>query len=142
MLSGHSTRTWGIDGIRSDKLEPGVLVPGLPPPAEYSRNYLSVPQSGLNNHSQPVYSAAVVGGGTVINGMFSNRGSAADYDTWEQLGNPGWGWNDLLPYFKKAGFSTSRSTISSADECSPHCRVKPLRRRPQRSLRSIPFPAI
>ncbi|KAL8632744.1 hypothetical protein Q9189_001449, partial [Teloschistes chrysophthalmus] len=87
-----------------DNLEPGVLVPGLPPPKEYSRNYMSVPQSGLNNHSQPVYSAAVVGGGTVINGMFFNRGSAADYDTWEKLGNKGWGWNDLLPYFKKAEY--------------------------------------
>ncbi|KAI4251043.1 MAG: hypothetical protein LQ352_005104 [Teloschistes flavicans] len=103
----------------NDKLEPGVLVPGLPPPAEYSRNYLSVPQSGLNNHSQPVYSAAVVGGGTVINGMFSNRGSAADYDTWEQLGNPGWGWNDLLPYFKKAGFKIAAEYPISSD-LGPH----------------------
>ncbi|KAL8814961.1 MAG: hypothetical protein Q9223_005860 [Gallowayella weberi] len=85
-----------------DKLEPGVLVPGVPPPKEYSRNYISVPQPGLLNKPQPVYSAAVVGGGTVINGMFFNRGSAADYDGWEDLGNPGWGWKGLLPYFKRA----------------------------------------
>ncbi|KAL8954545.1 MAG: hypothetical protein Q9183_007061, partial [Haloplaca sp. 2 TL-2023] len=84
------------------ELEPSVLVPGLPAPTEYSRNYESVPQPGLNNKSQPVYSAGVVGGGTVINGLFFNRGSAADYDTWEELGNPGWGWNGLLPYFKKS----------------------------------------
>ncbi|KAL8806984.1 MAG: hypothetical protein Q9182_000965 [Xanthomendoza sp. 2 TL-2023] len=86
----------------SDKLEPGVLVPGVPPPKEYSRNYISAPQPGLLNKPQPVYSAAVVGGGTVINGMFFNRGSAADYDGWEALGNPGWGWKGLLPYFKKS----------------------------------------
>ncbi|KAI4227946.1 MAG: hypothetical protein L6R36_002026 [Xanthoria steineri] len=85
-----------------DKLEPEVLVPGLPPPKAYSRNYVSVPQPGLLNKPQPVYSAAVVGGGTVINGMFFNRGSAADYDGWETLGNPGWGWSGLLPYFKKS----------------------------------------
>ncbi|KAL9604418.1 MAG: hypothetical protein Q9179_001866 [Wetmoreana sp. 5 TL-2023] len=85
-----------------DKLEPGVLVPGLPAPAEYSRNYMSVPQPGLNNRTQAVYSAAAVGGGTVINGLFFNRGSAADYDAWEKLGNHGWGWKGLLPYFKKA----------------------------------------
>ncbi|KAL8804199.1 MAG: hypothetical protein Q9200_005923 [Gallowayella weberi] len=85
-----------------DKLEPGVLVPGVPPPKEYSRNYISVPQPGLLNKPQPVYSAAVVGGGTVINGMFFNRGSAADYDGWEDLGNPGWGWKGLLPYFKRS----------------------------------------
>ncbi|KAL8698281.1 MAG: hypothetical protein Q9224_001918 [Gallowayella concinna] len=85
-----------------DKLEPGVLVPGVPPPKEYSRNYVSVPQPGLLNKPQPVYSAAVVGGGTVINGMFFNRGSAADYNGWEDLGNPGWGWKGLLPYFKRS----------------------------------------
>ncbi|KAL8907682.1 MAG: hypothetical protein Q9207_001250 [Kuettlingeria erythrocarpa] len=76
---------------------------GVPPPAEYSRNYQSVPQPGLNNKPQAVNSAAVVGGGTVINGMFFNRGSAGDYDNWAKLGNPGWGWKDLLPYFKKVG---------------------------------------
>lgn len=84
-----------------DALQPSVLVPGLPPPTEYSRNYVSVPQPGLNGQTQPVYSAAVVGGGSVINGMFFNRGSAPDYDAWERLGNPGWGWNSMLKYFKK-----------------------------------------
>lgn len=79
-------------------------MPGLAPPTEYSRNYVSVPQPGLLNQTQPVYSAAVVGGGTVINGMFFNRGSAADYDAWEKLGNPGWGWQGILPYFKKVNF--------------------------------------
>jgi choline dehydrogenase-like flavoprotein len=43
-----------------------------------------------------------VGGGTVVNGMFFARGAAADYDAWEQLGNPGWGCDGLLPYFKKS----------------------------------------
>lgn len=85
----------------SDDQEPGVLVPGIGPPARYSRNYESIPQPGLNNRTSPVWSAAVVGGGTVINGMFFNRGSAGDYDAWEKLGNPRWAWNDLLPYFKK-----------------------------------------
>ena len=86
----------------SDGLVPGVLVPGIEPPANLSRNYVSVPQPGLNNATSPVYSAAVVGGGTVINGMFFNRGSASDYDSWERLGNPGWGWEDVLHYFKKS----------------------------------------
>ena len=45
----------------------------------------------------------MVGGATVINGMFFNRGSAGDYDAWEKLGNPGWAWKELLPYFRKVG---------------------------------------
>ncbi len=75
-------------------------------PAKYSRNYVSVPQPGLDGRTSPVYTAAVVGGGTVVNGMFFNRGSAGDYDAWEKLGNPGWNWDGptgLLKYFKKVG---------------------------------------
>ena len=90
-----------------DDLRPEVLVPGLPMPKDYHRDYQSIPQPGLDNRPQAVYSAAVVGGGTVINGMFFNRGSAADYDAWENLGNPGWGWKSLLPYFKKVSASSS-----------------------------------
>ena len=37
-----------------------------------------------------------------MNGMFFDRGSEADYDAWEALGNKGWGFKDLLPYFKKS----------------------------------------
>lgn len=46
--------------------------------------------------------AAVVGGGSVVNGMGYLRGSRADYYAWEALGNPGWGWEGLLPYFRKS----------------------------------------
>lgn len=81
------------------------MVPGIAVPGNYSRNYQSVPQPGLNNRSSPVYTGAVVGGGTVVNGMFFNRGSKGDYDAWANLGNPGWAWEDLLPYFKKVGSS-------------------------------------
>ena len=73
----------------SDEQDPGVLVPGVAVPPKYSRNYDSVPQPGLNNRTSPVYTAAVVGGASVHNGMFFARGSAADYDAWERLGNPG-----------------------------------------------------
>lgn len=70
-------------------------------PSKYQINYESVPQPGLDGRTSPIYTGAVVGGGTVVNGMFFNRGSAGDYDAWEKLGNPGWTWDDLLPYFKK-----------------------------------------
>ena len=40
------------------------------------------------------------GGGFGDNGMVYNRGQRADYDALERLGNPGWGWDDMLPVFK------------------------------------------
>ena len=64
-------------------------------------NYTSVPQPGLNNRTSTVYAGAVVGGGSAVNGMFLDRGAAEDYDNWEALGNEGWGWDGLFPYFKK-----------------------------------------
>jgi choline dehydrogenase len=42
-----------------------------------------------------------LGGSSSVNGMVYNRGSRADYDALERLGNPGWGWDDMLPVFKK-----------------------------------------
>jgi 5-(hydroxymethyl)furfural/furfural oxidase len=45
--------------------------------------------------------ARVLGGGSSINGQLANRGAPADYAEWEARGATGWGWNDVLPYFKK-----------------------------------------
>ncbi|KAF9700052.1 hypothetical protein EKO04_001434 [Ascochyta lentis] len=67
---------------------------------QYDINY--APDAGLGGLSAPVLIGKVVGGGSVVNGMAFDRASAADYNAWEQLGNPGWGWNGLLPYFKKS----------------------------------------
>ncbi|KAL2105796.1 hypothetical protein VUR80DRAFT_7717 [Thermomyces stellatus] len=64
-------------------------------------NLTSVEQTELNGYQQNVMAACCVGGGSTINGMMLNRGSAADYDSWEVLGNPGWGWEGLYPYFIK-----------------------------------------
>jgi 5-(hydroxymethyl)furfural/furfural oxidase len=45
--------------------------------------------------------ARVLGGGSSINGQMANRGAPTDYDEWEARGAAGWGWKDVLPYFKK-----------------------------------------
>ena len=45
--------------------------------------------------------AKVMGGGSSINGQFAVRGLPSDYDAWEATGLPGWGWEGMLPYFRK-----------------------------------------
>ena len=60
------------------------------------------PQAGLNGRSLAYPRGKVIGGSSSINAMISMRGQAADYDHWRQLGNAGWSWSDVLPYFKRS----------------------------------------
>jgi choline dehydrogenase len=57
--------------------------------------------AGLNGRSLIYPRGRVLGGSSSINGMIYMRGQAADYDHWAALGNPGWGWQDVLPHFMK-----------------------------------------
>jgi len=56
---------------------------------------------GLRGRSLNYPRGRVIGGSSAINGMIYMRGQAADYDHWRELGNVGWDWNDVLPYFKR-----------------------------------------
>ena len=60
------------------------------------------PEPGLNGRAIDYPRGKVLGGCSSINGMIYMRGQARDYDYWAQLGNPGWGWDDVLPYFLKS----------------------------------------
>ncbi len=60
------------------------------------------PSAALGGRSVAVPQGKVLGGSSSINGMVYNRGQAADFDTWAQMGNRGWGFDDLLPYFKRS----------------------------------------
>ncbi|MGF1476394.1 MAG: GMC family oxidoreductase [Geminicoccaceae bacterium] len=59
-------------------------------------------EPGLNGRALNYPRGRVIGGCSSINGMIYMRGQARDYDHWRQLGNVGWSWNDVLPYFKKS----------------------------------------
>jgi len=59
------------------------------------------PEPGLNGRALAYPRGKVIGGSSAINAMIYMRGQAADYDHWRQLGLSGWGWNDVLPYFRK-----------------------------------------
>jgi choline dehydrogenase-like flavoprotein len=59
------------------------------------------PEPGLNGRSLNYPRGKVIGGSSAINAMIYMRGQAADYDHWRQLGLAGWGWDDVLPFFRK-----------------------------------------
>lgn len=59
-------------------------------------------EPGLNGRALVYPRGKVLGGCTSVNGMIYMRGQAADYDHWRQLGNPGWSWDDVRPYFLKS----------------------------------------
>jgi choline dehydrogenase-like flavoprotein len=58
-------------------------------------------EPGLNGRSLLYPRGKLLGGCSSINGMLYLRGQAADYDGWRQSGLSGWGWDDVLPYFKR-----------------------------------------
>lgn len=57
---------------------------------------------GLNGRKLGYPRGKLLGGCSSINGMIYMRGQKADYDGWRQMGNDGWGWDDVLPYFLKS----------------------------------------
>ena len=64
--------------------------------------YKTEADDGINGRSIPWPRGRVLGGSSSINGLLYVRGQSQDFDNWRDLGNSGWGWNDVLPFFKKA----------------------------------------
>ncbi|RKJ95070.1 GMC family oxidoreductase [Alicycliphilus denitrificans] len=89
-------------------------------PAGYIKNlfndrlvwrFRSGPIAGTDGRTIELTQGKVVGGSGSINGLVYNRGQRADFDGWAALGNPGWGYEDVLPYFKKG-----ETRLGPADE--------------------------
>ncbi|ERL46156.1 hypothetical protein RS24_01149 [Candidatus Micropelagos thuwalensis] len=66
--------------------------------------YTTEKEEGLNGRSLNYPRGRVLGGSSAINGMIYMRGQAKNYDHWKSEGNIGWGWDDVLPYFKKSEY--------------------------------------
>ncbi len=60
------------------------------------------PDARTGDRALPVPRGRVLGGSSAINGLVYVRGQALDYDVWAQLGNRGWSYADVLPYFRRA----------------------------------------
>lgn len=60
------------------------------------------PEAGMADRRLPWPRGKGLGGSSLINGMLYLRGHQQDYDRWQALGNPGWSWSEVLPYFQRA----------------------------------------
>jgi choline dehydrogenase len=93
----------------------------------YNWRYETVPQKHCNDRRMYWPRGKTLGGSSSINAMLYVRGNAWDYDHWRQLGNEGWSYNDVLPFFKKAennerggdDFHGTGGPLNVADQVDP-----------------------
>jgi len=89
-----------------------TIMPGMMPFQTDKTNWRfeTVPQPGLNGRRGYQPRGKGLGGSSAINAMLYIRGHSQDYDEWRDLGCPGWGWDDVLPWFR-----TSEHNVRGAD---------------------------
>ena len=78
---------------------------------KYTWQFRTEPTARTGGRAIPTVQGRTLGGGSAINGMLYNRGQPLDYDVWAQRGNRGWGYADILPYFKRC-----EGRVGEADE--------------------------
>lgn len=86
---------------KSNLIHVPIGIVGMVPTGMANWRFETVPQAGLNGRAGFQPRGKVLGGSSSINAMVYTRGHAYDYDHWAALGNEGWGYQDVLPYFKK-----------------------------------------
>lgn len=67
----------------------------------YAWQFSAEPSPATMNRRIPLPQGKTLGGSTSINGLIYNRGQREDFDGWAAMGNPGWGYDDVLPYFRR-----------------------------------------
>lgn len=78
---------------------PGSDLQALGSPIDWA--FTTLPQPGLNGRQLTYNQGRCLGGSSAINGLAYTRGSSSIYDLWASLGNKGWSWDEVFPYFKK-----------------------------------------
>ena len=88
--------------------------------------YRTGEEPGLNGRALNYPRGRVLGGCSSINGMIYMRGQARDYDLWRQMGNEGWGWDDVLPHFKRHQdqWATEPDTFAGLHERGAEWRIE------------------
>ncbi|RYZ11731.1 MAG: FAD-dependent oxidoreductase [Comamonadaceae bacterium] len=82
----------------------------------YTRHFHTEPEPGMKDRKLMWPRGVVLGGSSSINGLIFIRGQARDYDEWSSLGNPGWSWSDVLPYFKKSEHNSRGASELHGDQ--------------------------
>ena len=78
-----------------------LMVVNLLKDPKFTWPFVTEPQAALKGRTQLWTRGRVLGGSSSINGNVYVRGDPAVYDSWAEMGAPGWGWDDMLPYFKR-----------------------------------------
>ncbi|KAM0230567.1 hypothetical protein ACHAPO_009083 [Fusarium lateritium] len=95
--------------------EPKINIPGLKGTTlgtKYDWNFTTVPQAGANDRVWPINRGKVLGGSSALNLMTYDRAAAAEYDSWEALGNPGWNWKTMIKAMMKSETFTGKNTAT------------------------------
>lgn len=104
----------------SDAYEEGIQFPvdmGMTVGSQYDWGLRTIPQNHLDGQTRPIPQGRGVGGGSLINGMIWNRGHMDDFRAWEALGNEGWGWEEMLGYFRKVVIHGIRLSHQRQADC-------------------------
>jgi len=112
---------------KSFKLKMPAGFASLGDKSPYNWHYRTVPQAHCNDRRMYWPRGKTLGGSSAINAMLYVRGHASDYDHWRQLGNEGWSYEDVLPFFKKAennergadDFHGAGGPLNVADQAEP-----------------------
>ena len=134
--AGGSNRRWDV--------RIPLAVSKLWPNPALTWGFMSEPEAELNGRRLPVARGKMLGGTSSLNGMMAIRGHPADYDGWRAQGLAGWGWDDVLPWFRKLEHHWRGETPchggSGPLSVEPHPAPSPLMAKAIDAARSLGFP--